>query len=447
MTDGRTAKRLRGGTDVQGLTDITKAKPPTRCRITTINIRAGHGAAAHNLQAVAKEGDEKHLDIIVVQETKISNEKHTRFAGSYDIFASETLTGNWGGVAFFVCRQGDGPQLGWSAEDPKIYDMNVLAITLVSGKMRRRLVGVYLSPSVISDATWSGLRLAAMDPIWILGDFNVDLHTNRATRLNAALNDNSDGWSVEVQAFVATMGVESFGHTKLQHRKSGVWTWSLSRTVAGQHQLVKSICDYILGPKTDRVLNYRTRKTTLIDMDHRMVYLDLKISLDEHKQYMRCRKKFPTMKGPQSEVDMAYAELIELQQQQMVERHKAKPGWISNQTWELIRLRRSTTLNTMDTDGRARKSQLKHQIRRQLKRDCMVRFDEEAKAIEEAMANNDPKAGFQIMKKWLKRPVGFDYQCPTMLLKMLPMNGQTCQRSYGERQLSKGRVSITSKMV
>jgi hypothetical protein len=136
---------------------------------------------------------------------------------------------------------------------------NMLAITLVFGKIRQRLIGIYLLPTKITKATWNGLQTACMeatDPMWILGNVNVNLHSNHAIRLNEALQSNTDQRSVEVQAFLA-MGVESFGLLKLQRRKTGVWTWFMEQTVGGIRQKVNSICDYILGPKTNKVSLYR----------------------------------------------------------------------------------------------------------------------------------------------------------------------------------------------
>jgi hypothetical protein len=55
----------------------------------------------------------------------------------------------------------------------------MLAITLVFGKIRQRLIGIYLSPTKITKATWNGLQTACMeatDPMWILGNFNINLH-------------------------------------------------------------------------------------------------------------------------------------------------------------------------------------------------------------------------------------------------------------------------------
>jgi hypothetical protein len=371
-------------------------------------MRAGHGAAAHNLHAVAKEGDEKQLDIICCTETKISSSRHATSAGSFSILASETSTRNRGGVAFFIRRQGnDGPALSWSTEDPKIYETNVVGITVVTGKLRRRLIGVYLSPNEISEETWAALRMAcdeAVDPVWLLGDFNVDLHSIRAERLNAATDSCTDTRSAEIQAFVASMGCEDFGRTKLARRRTGIWTWSMKRMVDGVHQHIKSVCDYILGPVTDPVSKHRVRHTTLISTDHRMVYVDLRCSAEEHRHYLRGRKRFPGLRGPRSAIDIEYAELVEMQERQQQLRRKARPSWISDATWALIRARQSGSNGTNSDPDRSRR--LKRAIRRMLKEDRMKRIDTEAALIEAAIEGNRTKEGFQMLSKWYKRTSG-----------------------------------------
>jgi hypothetical protein len=75
-------------------TASTSSTKPCRCWVATINIRAGDGAAGHNLQAVAKEGDEKQLDIICCQETKITSNRHVTSMGSFNIIASKLSTRN-----------------------------------------------------------------------------------------------------------------------------------------------------------------------------------------------------------------------------------------------------------------------------------------------------------------------------------------------------------------
>jgi exonuclease III len=85
-------------------------------------MEAGHGAAACNLQAVV-EADLMHLDIVAIQETKITSEKHANRVGKCDTTASETSTNNQGGVAFFIQRFLEDQEPGWSCEDAKIYGM------------------------------------------------------------------------------------------------------------------------------------------------------------------------------------------------------------------------------------------------------------------------------------------------------------------------------------
>jgi hypothetical protein len=47
-----------------------------------------------------------------------------------------------------------------------------------------------------------------------------------------------------------------------------------------------------------------------------------------------------------------------------------------------------------------------HSIKHMLKQDRMQRYNDEARLIEEAMAQNDSKAGFQHMQKWYKKKLG-----------------------------------------
>jgi hypothetical protein len=70
-------------------------------RVGTINITASYRKAAANLQAVGREGQDKHLDLILCTETRIGSDKHAQHSGGYKIFATETAQ-NCGGVAFFI---------------------------------------------------------------------------------------------------------------------------------------------------------------------------------------------------------------------------------------------------------------------------------------------------------------------------------------------------------
>jgi exonuclease III len=211
-------------------------------RIASINIQAGYGAAGWNLQAVAEDAEQMKLYIVFVQETKIRGIKHASRAGNFDIIASETSKNNQGGVAIFVRRGAEDTHRGWSGEDAKIYDTNVVAMTFVSGSFRRRMIGVYLSPREINGDTWNGLQQAcaeANDPIWILGDFNADLHSINSARMDLAQNQDTSVRTAEIKAFIATWGCNNFAHTKIQRRSTGVWTWRHRRTINGEKVTIK----------------------------------------------------------------------------------------------------------------------------------------------------------------------------------------------------------------
>jgi hypothetical protein len=70
-------------------------------RIATINIQAGYGTVESNLHAVAKDGQDKALDLIMCTETRIGSDRHARHSGGYTIFATETAH-NRGRVALFI---------------------------------------------------------------------------------------------------------------------------------------------------------------------------------------------------------------------------------------------------------------------------------------------------------------------------------------------------------
>jgi len=319
---------------------VLQRPEPTWVCIATINITVGYGEAAENLHTVAKEGMIKHLDIIICTEMRIGSGCHAQHSGGYMIVATESSL-NCGGVVFFICERGSNEtELGWSVEDPEVFETNVIAVTLVMGQLHHHLIGVYLSPSEISSNTWSSLQRAcneAKDPVWLIGDFNCNLHDMDNARLDATIGPNGVR-SVEVQAFVSSMGVQSFGRTKLHHKRQGFWMWGMRQMVQGREEKLKSVCDYILGPRMDPIMLYRTRSVKWIQTDHRMVYVDLLIHRQEHLNYMQGRKTFPNNNDPETNIDRQYAELVALQPKVMHENCKRKPNWILERAWKMIAL-------------------------------------------------------------------------------------------------------------
>jgi hypothetical protein len=254
----------------------------------------------------------------------------------------------------------------------------------------------------------------AKDPVWLLRDFNCNLHDTDNTRLDAALGPNPTR-SAEVQA-------RSFGRTKLHRRRQGFWTWGMNRTVQNAPQHIRSVCDYILGPRTDVILAYRTRYVQWTQTDHWVIYVDLPMQRQQHVEYVRGRKKFPSDGTPTSEIDRRYAELIRLQVKQPAEDRRQKPNWISATTWQMIRIRQSLRGAT-DQLTRLRRVAMKRQICRHLKRDRQQSFDDEARTIKEAMANNSSaKTGFQLLQKWYKRKCGVKQPMSHSRLKTVAKN-------------------------
>jgi hypothetical protein len=112
---------------------------------------------------------------------------------------------------------------------------------------------------------------------------------------------------------------------------------------------------------------------------------------------------FPRTAGTKKRSHIEYAELIELQeqqqqhnqqqQQQQQQWRKARPSWISEAAWTDI------DRHACDRPLAALMSAVRNGKCGSLKLDWMKRFDNEAWLIEEAMENNDPKAGFQRMQE------------------------------------------------
>jgi hypothetical protein len=78
--------------------------------------------------------------------------------------------------------------------------------------------------------------------------------------------------------------------------------------------VVKSVFDYILGPRTDVMRRYCTKRTTYVQTDHRMVFVDFELDQRAHALYLEGRKRFPFLHGPKTTVDLEYLELVRLQE-------------------------------------------------------------------------------------------------------------------------------------
>jgi hypothetical protein len=78
----------------------------------------------------------------------------------------------------------------------------------------------------------------------------------------------------------------------------------LWRRTDGKATVVKLVCDYILGPRTDVIRCYCTKRTTYIWTNH--VFVDFALDLKAHTLYLEGQKCFPFLQGPKTAVDQEY---------------------------------------------------------------------------------------------------------------------------------------------
>lgn len=261
-------------------------------KIGTLNIRSGQNG---NLEAACKSMEALGMDLCILTEVKFTKRaKFTKSHCGYKILATEAVSAHKGGVAICVKEQ----RKGWDVEDYETFGPNVIACTLVSGALRRRVIGAYVSPSEGNGDTMDYLTMAVMsttlEPL-ILGDFNVNLR-NVAEDLNPDLVPNHASAQVRQAEIVATLtsfGVENFGAHFRQRIRTGTWTWQMKR----QGQPVRSICDYILGVRgllSEREVFHQVRRPEYVSTDHRVIYIGLPMGNSKvHQTYMHGRTTFP----------------------------------------------------------------------------------------------------------------------------------------------------------
>ncbi len=99
------------------------------------------------------------IDLCILTEVKlVKGAKYTRSHCGYKILATEAVSVRKGGVAICVKEKSE----GWAVEDYDTFGPNVVACTLVSVNLRRRVIGAYVSLSDVNGATLDYLSLAVM---------------------------------------------------------------------------------------------------------------------------------------------------------------------------------------------------------------------------------------------------------------------------------------------
>jgi hypothetical protein len=119
-------------------TDIDKGEDDdiASIRIGTYNIMNGR---AGNLEGALWAMLKMNMDIVLLTETKLTNDQHTKKAFGYDVILTKTRSKAQGGVAL-IYRESE----YWTVESVKHFGSDVISCQLETGQKRYSCVGGYI---------------------------------------------------------------------------------------------------------------------------------------------------------------------------------------------------------------------------------------------------------------------------------------------------------------
>jgi hypothetical protein len=120
-----------------------------------------------------------HMDIVILTEMKLTDERHIKRAFGYDIVVTKAISPHQGSVAL-ISRTSE----YWHVESVRCHGPNVIGFQLVTGEMEYSWVGGYIPPSKVLTIQYVGQafdRLPTGRRI-LIGDLNVDLNNLRDDR-------------------------------------------------------------------------------------------------------------------------------------------------------------------------------------------------------------------------------------------------------------------------
>ena len=382
-------------------------------RVGTLNVLS---AREGNLEGCCRGLATMNIDVAVLTETKLHNESYAKEAFGYEVLASKAVSASQGGVALAI-RKDRGKH--WDVEDYKVYGPNVIACSWFSGTYRRRLIGVYIPPSEYDGATLNFFSAAledSRDPVIVLGDLNANVRqTGEAGRRGPLYGEGGprERRQAEILSVLSSYSLQDVGRGFRQKPQVGTWTWAMWR---GDDR-IRSTVDYVLSAGNTRFTRHRVRNVPYARTDHRAVYADFTTApmKTDHRRIARRDRTFPI--PPPAGVDSTaadnqFAELVASYSQESARPQdtvdqqraakKAKPHWISGETWAMIR-RKSDLRSKRPTRDRKRETRrLKQSIRRSLAKDREARLTAALQAVEEAMTR-DVRESWQLLPRWYKR--------------------------------------------
>ena len=113
-------------------------------RIGTLNIVSGR---SNRLEMVCKKLKRYEIDLCILRETKLSG-FHTVESHDFRIFATKVKNKNKGGVAMLYQRSEN-----FHIESPKGYGDNIVKATIIHGRQRTVVLGIYIPPSESNEET------------------------------------------------------------------------------------------------------------------------------------------------------------------------------------------------------------------------------------------------------------------------------------------------------
>jgi exonuclease III len=148
-----------------------------------------------------------NMDTVLLKETKLTNDQHTKKAFGYDVVATKARSKAQSGVAL-IYRESE----YWIIESVRRFGSDVISFQLATGHKGYSCVGGYIPPKdkSIIESVGKAFDSLPKGPRILLGDLNVNLNNPRNDR------------GLQIATLVADLGLEdliSHFHQKCNYRE------------------------------------------------------------------------------------------------------------------------------------------------------------------------------------------------------------------------------------
>jgi len=300
-------------------------------RMATWNIVDGRrGRLAQAAAGLAQ----MKVDLTVLTETKLVDDRHPKTASGYTIMCSKAVSGHQGGVA-----------LVWKENDQKFEvesvlfnnGPNIVTFQLTTGDKRFYVIGIYVPPDCskgVDDlrGAWDACPQGCK-PI-VLGDFNINFGFSR------------DEWEeiiVDLLDEINLIDLSRRFRLRTPRRASTRARLTWSQKHRGMRYYTQP--DYIMARPGDmcQFKGVGFRSPRFLHSDHRAVVANIRVGRKgRFKNYQRASQKFP-LSLPIRPKDAHTTAFDALAAKCVDPKMKRAPGkdWVTEGTWKLIAKRAS----------------------------------------------------------------------------------------------------------